>query len=121
VKKGVAPRDVCRNHLVWERTEECCSSFTRKKKECAMNQSSQPQRLRDKKVVVIGASRGLGRTIVAAVSPEGAQVLAVARKAEPLRQLAAACPGVQILALDATEEGAPATVFDIKSCGILML
>ncbi len=45
-------RDVCRDHLVCERTELFCSLFTRKMKECAMNESSQTQRLRDKKVVV---------------------------------------------------------------------
>src|SRR5690348_12291149 len=107
-EKEVPLRDACRSPLVRERTERFCSSFTRKKKECAMKESSQTQRLRDKNVVVIGASRGLGHSIVAAVYAEGARVLAVARKVEPLKQLAAAFPGVQILALDATEQGAPA-------------
>jgi NAD(P)-dependent dehydrogenase (short-subunit alcohol dehydrogenase family) len=86
-----------------------------------MHESSQTQRLRDKNVVVIGASRGLGRTIVAAASASGARVLAVARKAEPLKQLAAAFPGVQILALDATEESAPARVFETLAPDVLVV
>ncbi|GHO45746.1 SDR family NAD(P)-dependent oxidoreductase [Ktedonospora formicarum] len=77
-----------------------------------MNEPSQTRRLQGKNVVVIGASRGLGRSIVAAVYAEGAQVLAVARSAEPLNQLASAFPGVQILTVDATEEGAPVQVFE---------
>lgn len=86
-----------------------------------MNESSQTQRLRDKNVVVIGGSRGLGRSIVAAVYAEGARVLAVARKAEPLKQLAMAFPGVQTLALDATEEGAPAKVFETLTPDVLII
>ncbi|WP_201367255.1 SDR family NAD(P)-dependent oxidoreductase [Dictyobacter formicarum] len=86
-----------------------------------MNESRQTRRLRDKNVVVIGGSRGLGRSIVAAVYAEGARVLAVARKTEPLKQLAAAFPGVQILALDATEEGAPAKVFKTLAPDVLII
>jgi NAD(P)-dependent dehydrogenase (short-subunit alcohol dehydrogenase family) len=86
-----------------------------------MNESSQTQSLRDKNVVVIGGSRGLGRTIVAAAYAEGARVLAVARKAEPLEQLAAAFSGVQILALDATEEGSPAKVFETLAPDVLVV
>ena len=86
-----------------------------------MNESSQTQSLRDKNMVVIGGSRGLGRTIVAAASAEGARVLAVARKAGPLEQLAAAFSGVQILALDATEEGAPAKVFETLAPDVLVV
>jgi NAD(P)-dependent dehydrogenase (short-subunit alcohol dehydrogenase family) len=76
-----------------------------------MNEENKAPRLQDKKVVVIGGSRGLGRTIVATVYGEGARILAVARQEQPLKQLAAEFPGVQLLALDATEEGAPAQVF----------
>ncbi len=77
-----------------------------------MNELSQTPRLRGKNVVIIGASRGLGKTIVAAAHAEGAQVLAVARQEQSLRQLAAEIPGVQVLALDAASEGAPAQVFE---------
>ncbi len=86
-----------------------------------MHESSQTHRLRGKNVVIIGASRGLGRSIVAAVSAEGARVLAVARKVESLQQLATEFPGVQILALDATEEGAPARVFETLAPDVLVV
>src|SRR6266851_5319887 len=44
-----------------------------------MNELRKAQRLRGKNVVIIGGSRGLGKTIVAATHAEGARVLAVAR------------------------------------------
>jgi len=77
-----------------------------------MNELSKAQRLRGKNVVIIGGSRGLGKTIVAATHAEGARVLAVARREQSLRQLAADIPGVRVLALDAADEGAPAQVFE---------
>jgi NAD(P)-dependent dehydrogenase (short-subunit alcohol dehydrogenase family) len=86
-----------------------------------MNEAIKASRLYGKNVVVIGGSRGLGRTIVAAASAQGARVLAVARKAEPLRQLAAEFSGVQILALDATEEGAPAKVFEMLAPDVVVV
>ena len=86
-----------------------------------MNEGSKIPRLRNKNVVVIGASRGLGRTIVNAVYAEGARVLAVARTTEPLKQLAAELPGVQILALDATSENAPAQVFEMLVPDVLVI
>ena len=63
-----------------------------------MNGGIEAPRFHDKNVVVIGASRGLGRAIVAAAYAEGARVLAVARSVGSLKQLAAAFPGVQTLA-----------------------
>ena len=60
-----------------------------------MNELRKAQRLRDKNVVIIGGSRGLGKTIVAATHAEGARVLAVARREQSLRQLAAEIPGVR--------------------------
>ena len=86
-----------------------------------MNEGSKASRLHDKNVVVIGGSKGVGRAIVAAASASGARVLAVARKAEPLKKLAAELPGVQILALDATSEGAPAQVFETLLPDILVV
>jgi NAD(P)-dependent dehydrogenase (short-subunit alcohol dehydrogenase family) len=77
-----------------------------------MNERIKALRFHDKNVVVIGGSKGLGRTIVGRVYAEGARVLAVARQEQPLKQLAAEFSGVQILALDATDEGAPAKVFE---------
>lgn len=76
-----------------------------------MNESITPRRFAGKNVVVIGGSKGTGRAIVAAATASGAQVLAVARKAEPLAKLADDFPRVHILQLDATEESAPAKVF----------
>ncbi len=77
--------------------------------------------LSGKKMVVIGASRGIGRRIVEAGIRNGAQVLAVARQEAPLQQLAHEVPGVEILALDATEEVAPSKVFDVLQSEILVL
>ena len=77
--------------------------------------------LTGKNVVVIGGSRGVGRRIVEAANRNGARVLAVARQEEPLRQLAEEVPGTQILALDATDEAAPARVFSVLTPDILVL
>jgi NAD(P)-dependent dehydrogenase (short-subunit alcohol dehydrogenase family) len=77
--------------------------------------------LNGKKVVVIGGSRGLGRVIVAAVEAEGARVLAVARQAEPLSQLSRQLPRVKTLAIDATDEKAPATVFEALQPDVLVI
>ena len=86
-----------------------------------MNEEIKALRLRDKNVVVIGGSRGVGRALVAAAHAEGAQVLAVARKPEPLSKLADTFPGVRTLALDATDEGAPARVFATLSPDVLVV
>ena len=86
-----------------------------------MNGGIEAPRFHDKNVVVIGASRGLGRAIVAAAYAEGARVLAVARSVGSLKQLAAAFPGVQTLALDATSEGAPAQVFETLAPDVLVV
>jgi NAD(P)-dependent dehydrogenase (short-subunit alcohol dehydrogenase family) len=77
--------------------------------------------LRDKNMVVIGGSRGVGRRIVEAGIRNGARVLAVARQEGPLRQLAQEVSGAEVLALDATEEGAPSKVFDALQPDILVL
>lgn len=86
-----------------------------------MDETINTQHLHGKKVVVIGGSKGLGRAIVAATHAQGAQVLAVARKAEPLKQLADAFPGVHVLALDGSSERAPATVFATLSPDVLVV
>jgi NAD(P)-dependent dehydrogenase (short-subunit alcohol dehydrogenase family) len=77
--------------------------------------------LRDKNMVVIGGSRGVGRQIVEAGMRNGARVLAVARREEPLSQLAKEVSGAEVLALDATEEGAPCKVFEVLQPDILVL
>src|SRR6516225_1619169 len=70
---------------------------------------------------VIGGSRGVGRRIVEAAIRNGARVLAVARQELPLRQLAQAAAGTEVLSLDATDEGAPSKVFDVLMPDILVL
>jgi NAD(P)-dependent dehydrogenase (short-subunit alcohol dehydrogenase family) len=77
--------------------------------------------LLSKKIVVIGGSRGVGRRIVEAAIGNGAQVLVVARQQAPLRQLAQEVPGTEVLSLDATDDGAPAEVFDVLEPDILVL
>ncbi|MES2938784.1 MAG: SDR family oxidoreductase [Pseudomonadota bacterium] len=77
--------------------------------------------LKDKHLVVVGGSRGVGRRIVEAAAREGARVLAVARREGPLRQLAEDVPGIGTLALDAADEGAPARVFERMRPDMLVL
>jgi NAD(P)-dependent dehydrogenase (short-subunit alcohol dehydrogenase family) len=77
--------------------------------------------LTGKNMVVIGGSRGVGRRIVEAGVSHGARVLAVARQARPLLQLAQQVPRMEVLALDATDEGAPAQVFGALEPDILVL
>jgi NAD(P)-dependent dehydrogenase (short-subunit alcohol dehydrogenase family) len=77
--------------------------------------------LTGKAMVVIGGSRGVGRRITEAGARGGAQVLAVARREAFLRQLAQEVPGVKVLGLDATDEGAPAKVFDVLQPDILIV
>jgi NAD(P)-dependent dehydrogenase (short-subunit alcohol dehydrogenase family) len=70
---------------------------------------SENGQLKGRCVVVLGASRGVGREIVQRASAEGAKVLAVARQARGLAELTKA--GVDSLALDAASEAAPRKVF----------
>jgi NAD(P)-dependent dehydrogenase (short-subunit alcohol dehydrogenase family) len=68
--------------------------------------------LRGRNVVVLGASRGVGRETVRRAFVEGARVLAVARGRDGLEQLAEEMPGIRTLALDAAADYAPPRVFD---------
>jgi NAD(P)-dependent dehydrogenase (short-subunit alcohol dehydrogenase family) len=77
--------------------------------------------LTGKNIIVIGGSRGVGRRIVESAVRSGARVLAVARQETTLRQLAQEVPGVEVLSLDATEEGAPSKVFGVLPPDILVL
>src|SRR5690349_2106221 len=83
--------------------------------------SSENGMLRGKRVVVLGASRGVGREIVRRASDEGAQVLAVARQARGLAELAKEMCGVETLALDAASEAAPQKVFSKTRPDLLVI
>ena len=78
-------------------------------------------RLSGKQVAIIGAGRGVGRSIVASAYFEGARVLAVARNTEALARLAVEFPGIEILAIDATDETAPARVFSMIQPDVLVI
>ena len=73
--------------------------------------SSKNGLLQGKRVVVLGASRGVGREVVQHASAEGAEVLAVAREGRGLAELAKSIRGVETLALDAASDAAPSKVF----------
>ncbi len=77
--------------------------------------------LKDKNVVVIGGSRGVGRAIVAAAHASGARVLAVARRREFLDALAEEVPGILTLAADAAHEATATQVRKTLEPDVLVL
>jgi NAD(P)-dependent dehydrogenase (short-subunit alcohol dehydrogenase family) len=77
--------------------------------------------LQRQNVVVVGGSRGVGRSIVEAALSEGATVLAVARGEAALAQFAKEAPGVKTLAVDATEDAAPDQVFAAMEPDVLVI
>jgi NAD(P)-dependent dehydrogenase (short-subunit alcohol dehydrogenase family) len=77
--------------------------------------------LQGQNVVVVGGSRGVGRSIVEAALSEGATVLAVARGATSLTQLSNETPGVKTLGVDATKDSAPDKVFDALEPDVLVI
>lgn len=77
--------------------------------------------LAGKTMAVIGGSGGVGRRIVEAGRRNGAHVLAVARREEPLRRLAKDVAGIEILPLDAADEAAPSKVFDTLTPDLLVI
>ena len=77
--------------------------------------------LQGKRVVVLGASRGVGREIVLRAAADGAKVLAVARQRRALAALADAAPGVEGLPLDAAAETAPSEVFQHERPDLLVI
>ncbi|MGD0700971.1 MAG: SDR family oxidoreductase [Trebonia sp.] len=62
--------------------------------------------------VVVGASRGLGRGIARAFGDAGAPVVAVARSAAALAELAASCANIRIEVADAAEATAAGFLLD---------
>ncbi|QND63407.1 SDR family NAD(P)-dependent oxidoreductase [Mesorhizobium loti] len=77
--------------------------------------------LQGQNVVVVGGSRGVGRSIVEAAFSEGAAVLAVARGAADLKELSWEIPGVKTLAADATQDTAPDAVFAALQPDVLVI
>lgn len=77
--------------------------------------------LQGQNVVVIGGSRGVGRSIVGAALGEGATVLAVARGEAALKELSWETSCVKTLALDATEETAPDAIFAALEPDVLVI
>jgi NAD(P)-dependent dehydrogenase (short-subunit alcohol dehydrogenase family) len=63
--------------------------------------------LADRRAIVIGASRGLGRGVAEAFIAEGASVVAVARDTSPLNDLAARHQYLQLEAADASDPAVP--------------
>jgi NAD(P)-dependent dehydrogenase (short-subunit alcohol dehydrogenase family) len=70
------------------------------------------QSLLQKKVVVLGGSRGVGRVIAQTLNAAGAHVMAVARNQDALMLLTQQKPKIETLVLDVTEERAPEAVFE---------
>jgi NAD(P)-dependent dehydrogenase (short-subunit alcohol dehydrogenase family) len=77
--------------------------------------------LTGKNVVVLGASRGIGREIVRRAHAEQASVLAVARGSGDLEKLAQELTGVRTLALDASQAEAPRRVFETMPPDVLVI
>ena len=77
--------------------------------------------LQGQNVVVVGGSRGVGRSIVEAALSEGANVLAVARGEFALLQFAREVAGVRTLAIDATTDSAPEAVFSALEPDVLVI
>jgi len=77
--------------------------------------------LASKNVVIVGASRGVGRAIARRMAAEGAHVLAVGRTQASLEQLGRELPGTQTLSIDAAAEAAPSRVFAALRPDLLVL
>ena len=66
----------------------------------------------EKTTIVVGASRGLGRGIATAFAQDGAPVVAVARTAAPLDELASGPGNIHPVLADATDPAVPAALLD---------
>lgn len=73
------------------------------------------------KAIVVGASRGLGRGVAEALAAAGASVVAIARDAARLAELAAAAPNITALPGDATDEALADRVLRDQTPGLLVL
>jgi NAD(P)-dependent dehydrogenase (short-subunit alcohol dehydrogenase family) len=71
--------------------------------------------------MVVGASRGLGRGIALAFSDAGAPVIAVARTADALRELADTAAGLRVEVADAGLENVPDVLLDRYDPAVLIV
>jgi NAD(P)-dependent dehydrogenase (short-subunit alcohol dehydrogenase family) len=71
--------------------------------------------------MIVGASRGLGRGIATAFAEAGTPVIAVARTAVPLAELAGRAVGIQPEVADAADARAAATLLDRYEPGVVIL
>jgi NAD(P)-dependent dehydrogenase (short-subunit alcohol dehydrogenase family) len=77
--------------------------------------------LRGRNMVILGASRGIGREIARRAHAEQAHLLAIARGSEGLERLAEELTGVRTLALDASQPEAPRQVFEAMPPDVLVI
>ena len=68
-------------------------------------------------VVVTGAGRGIGRATARAFAGQGATVVAVGRRKEPLREAAEGHPGIHPFVADVTAEGAAEEIVEVAVSG----
>jgi NAD(P)-dependent dehydrogenase (short-subunit alcohol dehydrogenase family) len=68
--------------------------------------------LPDNTTVIVGASRGLGRGIASAFAQAGTPVVAVARTADALSELAGTSPNIRTEVADATDATVAGSLFD---------
>ena len=73
---------------------------------------STPIEASERTVVVVGASRGLGRGAAVAFARSGRPVIAVGRSERQLVELAQETPGVQPVIADATDPTVPGPLYD---------
>ena len=72
-------------------------------------------------VMVVGASRGLGRGIATAVAQAGAPVIAVARSQTPLADLAAEADAIKVEVADAADPVAAGVLLDRHEPDVVVL
>ena len=78
-------------------------------------------RLRDRLALVTGASSGIGAATARALAAEGARVLLVARRIEPLEALAEELPGARALPIDVSDAAAVSAALEGEPVDLAVL